>query len=231
MLRRILLSIALLITGTPGQAAPATITDITVKDELGYACIAPEHLEEKTDEAALAFRLTGKMRMPRTCLPDPCSAALSPRDLSNLTGTPVSSPRFADEWEDYYARYADHCRAEVTPFVTDDPLLDGDPPRISRLKAPPLGPFARLTPPLQPLLQPPSNPLLPRSNQCRTRSTSDAKWLMRGAPSNACLAGSGSALSFSTGSADVPIPAPVGFLIAGVLALGWAGRNKRGGKC
>jgi len=53
--------------------------------------------------------------LPRTCVDDPCHAALTQQELSQLTGTDPRIPRFAKEWNDYYARYADYCRKETTP--------------------------------------------------------------------------------------------------------------------
>lgn len=227
MLRRILLVISLLITGIQGQAAPATITDITVEDTLGYACIPAEYLDEKDDSAALAFRLSGKLRMPRTCLPDPCLGALTPQELSNLTGTSPSSPRFDEEWNDYYARYADQCRAEVTPFGNGDPLLDGDPPKIAGFLPPSLGPISRLTAPHIPLFTPALNPILPDTGSCRNLGSSDRKWLLSQTRGDACLAGGGSAARSRFGTSAVPLPAPFLLMMTGFAAFGWAARRNK----
>ena len=94
-----------------------SIADITTVDDLGYSCIDAKYLDAADDgSAAIAFSLTGKVRMPRTCLPEPCARALSQRELSSLTGTEMILPRFQKEWDEYYARYADFCRKEVVPF-------------------------------------------------------------------------------------------------------------------
>ena len=99
------------------SAAPIAISQITEVDALGYTCISGEYLEETDGVAAVAFTLTGKIRMPRTCLPDPCEGALSRTELSQLTGTEMILPRFQNEWDDYYARYAEHCRKETVAFA------------------------------------------------------------------------------------------------------------------
>lgn len=101
--------------GAPVSAAPKSVDLITEIDALGYACIDEAYFVETNGEAATAFQLGGKIRLPRTCVADPCAGALSQRELSNLTGTPFQTARFAQEWDDYYARYADYCRKETTP--------------------------------------------------------------------------------------------------------------------
>lgn len=101
------------------HAAPIAISEITEIDDLGYTCISGQYLEEDNGVAAVAFTLSGKIRMPRTCLPDPCDGAISRQELSQLTGTEMVLPRFESEWNEYYARYADHCRKEVVAFGVD----------------------------------------------------------------------------------------------------------------
>ncbi|MEY1555473.1 hypothetical protein AB3Y40_07530 [Yoonia sp. R2331] len=93
-----------------------SIDDITTVDDLGYSCIDAKYLDAEYDNPALAFTLAGKVRMPRTCLPEPCARALTQSELSNLTGTEMVLPRFQKEWDDYYARYAEVCRKETVPF-------------------------------------------------------------------------------------------------------------------
>ena len=99
----------------PFAASATTIelSDITTVDELGYECISGEHFEEVEDTASLAFSIGKKVRLPRTCLPDPCAGALTQRELSNITGTDTAYPRFREEWNEYYARYSDYCRKET----------------------------------------------------------------------------------------------------------------------
>jgi len=97
---------------TAGQIELVDILDV---DPLGYQCVPSQFFEEGEDgSAAVAFSLSGKTRLPRTCLPDPCARALSRNELSQLTGTSPMLARFSEEWDDYYARYADHCVREVT---------------------------------------------------------------------------------------------------------------------
>lgn len=89
---------------------PLTIEDIMEVDKLGFDCIH----EDKID---LAFHATGKgVRMPRTCLPEPCDKALLPEELALLVGRPANEA----EWEEYFSRYADVCRKEIPPISTDD---------------------------------------------------------------------------------------------------------------
>ncbi len=82
------------------------LSDLTLVDALGYACIPEKDID-------LAFYATGKgMRLPRTCLPEPCEAALTPVQLAGLIGRDP----YQREWDDYFSRYADVCRKEVVPF-------------------------------------------------------------------------------------------------------------------
>lgn len=96
------------------QAGTIELSDILDIDPLGYRCIPSQYFDDGPDgTAAVAFSLSGKTRLPRTCLPDPCERALSPQELSQITGTEPVLARFSEEWDDYYARYADHCRREI----------------------------------------------------------------------------------------------------------------------
>lgn len=130
-----LIAVAAMSFGVPNPlfAAPVSLSDILQRDPLGYECVPSMYLEEGDDgTAAIAFSLTGKSRLPRTCLPEPCARALTPQELSQLTGTEMILARFSGEWDDYYARYADHCRREVTfPPVTDTPDGFVAPPMIT----------------------------------------------------------------------------------------------------
>jgi hypothetical protein len=106
------LSAATLATQMPVGQPLDHIDQVLVFDELGFECVPEERIDA-------AFHLTGKgVRMPRTCLPDPCKAALSPRGLADLIGRPATP----EEWDEYYGRYGDRCLAEVTPFGVDDRL-------------------------------------------------------------------------------------------------------------
>lgn len=81
-------------------------------DTLGFSCIPEADIDR-------AFHLTGKgLRMPRTCLPTPCDGAISRDTLGTLIGRPPTDA----EWDDYYSRYADTCRAEITPFEPEEDL-------------------------------------------------------------------------------------------------------------
>jgi len=89
---------------------PPALEDIMDVDKLGFDCIH----EDKID---LAFHATGKgIRMPRTCLPEPCKKALLPEELALLVGRPTNEK----EWNQYFSRYADVCRKEIPPIATDD---------------------------------------------------------------------------------------------------------------
>ena len=109
-------------------AAPAStivLSDILSVDALGYECVGGEYFDETDDQAAIAFTISEKIRLPRTCLPNPCDRALTRRELSNLTGTEVSLARFDEEWDEYYARYADHCRKEIVD-PSEEEIADED---------------------------------------------------------------------------------------------------------
>lgn len=104
-----------LCTGTAAISATSDIDLMTKTDDLGYTCLDEALFEETADSPALAFLVGGKLRLPRICVDDPCQASLTQDELSQLTGTDPRIPRFAREWNDYYARYADYCRKETTP--------------------------------------------------------------------------------------------------------------------
>jgi hypothetical protein len=103
-----------ILPGSHAFAAPIELADILEIDALGYRCIPSVYFDDGEDgSAAIAFSLSGKTRLPRTCLPDPCARALTQQELSSITGTEPMLARFHNEWDDYYSRYADHCRREV----------------------------------------------------------------------------------------------------------------------
>lgn len=103
-----------LVSGSSAFAAKIELSDLLDIDALGYRCVPSAYFDEQPDGSpAIAFSVSGKTRLPRTCLPDPCARALTPQELSSITGTEPMLARFHDEWEDYYARYADHCRREI----------------------------------------------------------------------------------------------------------------------
>lgn len=116
-----------------------TAEDILRIDELGYECISAEFFEETDlDIAPIAFQIGGKIRLARTCLPDPCIGALTQFELAGLTGTDRNHPRFQEEWHDYYARYADHCRRETNPLPQD--VVASAPNEAEEFWAPVLNP-------------------------------------------------------------------------------------------
>lgn len=108
---------SLLLCFLPGSraiAGPIELADILEIDALGYRCIPSMYFDDDANGgAAIAFSLSGKTRLPRTCLPDPCARALTKQELSQITGTEPILASFHNEWDDYYSRYADHCRREV----------------------------------------------------------------------------------------------------------------------
>lgn len=117
-------AVASLTSATPAlaasQAPAATValSDLIEIDTLGYTCIAEASLES-------AFGATGKSgRLPRTCLPEPCDGALSRDELASLIGRTPSG----DEWDDYFARYAQVCRHEALGFGAPDvpAVVDAD---------------------------------------------------------------------------------------------------------
>jgi len=92
------------------SAKPLLLQDIMDVDELGFDCIREELID-------VAFHATGKgMRMPRTCLPEPCAKALEPEELALLIGRKATE----EEWDQYFSRYSEVCRKEVTPFDKDE---------------------------------------------------------------------------------------------------------------
>jgi hypothetical protein len=85
---------------------PGHLDDLLQVDALGFECVAEEDIDR-------AFHATGKgLRLPRTCLPEPCSEALAREELAALIGRPPTQ----SEWDDYYTRYADTCRRETIDF-------------------------------------------------------------------------------------------------------------------
>ncbi len=95
------------------------LADLIRNDVLGGDCIAEDDID-------LAFFATGKgMRLPRTCLPEPCSQALTPFKLAELIGRPAQQ----SEWDRYFSRYADACRKEVVSFddaVAEEPISSAE---------------------------------------------------------------------------------------------------------
>ena len=124
--------------GTPVFAAKIELADILEIDALGYRCVPTAYFDEQPDGSpAIAFSISGKTRLPRTCLPDPCARSLTQQELSAITGTEPMLARFHEEWDDYYARYADHCRREVVVSRprSKTPQTEGFwPPNISRAR-------------------------------------------------------------------------------------------------
>ncbi len=97
---------------------PLLLEDLIDVDDLGFDCIREELID-------VAFHASGKgVRMPRTCLPEPCVKALVPEELALLIGRQPEE----EEWGQYFSRYADVCRKEVVPFNTTDlePPADSD---------------------------------------------------------------------------------------------------------
>ena len=221
----------------PVQAAPRSIAEITEIDQLGYECIDPKYLDEADDgPAAIAFTLTGKVRMPRTCLPEPCARALSQLELSQLTGTEMILPVFQKQWDDYYVRYADHCRKEVVPFgeePLDPPMSTQDfwppivsPPiiidnKISSFKTPSLGVQTGIPniapiglPKLTQLFNPPNlGPAAdsgsPDRSRCEAPVDGNEMWLYGSSSSGSvCRAGGGTAAGASAGYSPPPTTTP-----------------------
>lgn len=213
---------ASMLNPVPAFSSPVVLSDILNIDPLGYACVPSRYFDEGEDgAAAIAFVLSGKTRLPRTCLPEPCARALTRQELSALTGTETILARFHNEWEDYYARYADHCRKETNwykpgspPVVAGppsdfwEPIIDqsrrirrGDPPQTSSVMTPLVGP-PRL-PPLSPP-RPPSSLVPPESPPNMSMQTSSS--------------GSGGQAPPPTPPTPAPIPLPpAGILLATVL--------------
>ena len=216
----------------PIDAAPRLISEITAIDQLGYECIDPKYLDEETGgPAAIAYTLAGEIRRPRTCLPEPCARALTPSELSALTGSEMILPVFLAEWDDYYARYADYCRKEVVPFGEEplDPLMSSSdfwplvlsPPviadeKISGVLDPAKSPPAIISglsainfPQLKKLFSPPviapANEGNPSANRdCRADVEGAEMWLYDTSGTTlTCSAGGGTAAAASTDYSEI----------------------------
>lgn len=150
-LTRALFTLCCMSLAVSAAARTLTIADITTTDALGYSCIEAHYLDETDDNGftAVAFTLSGKMRLPRTCLPEPCARALTRAELAALTGTPRQTRRSDREWDDYYARYADHCRRETVPADGPDPTLSTEGFWSPLVDTPRLTALDRATPGLQ----------------------------------------------------------------------------------
>ena len=104
-----------------------SLSQLLREDALGDECIEEADID-------LAFFAAGKgMRLPRTCLPDPCNEALTPFRLAELIGRPAQ----ASEWDRYFSRYADACRKEIVSF--DEDAVIEEPPSPAEFWAPILG--------------------------------------------------------------------------------------------
>ncbi len=104
-----------------------SLAELLREDPLGGDCIAEDDID-------LAFFAAGKgLRLPRTCLPEPCDEALTPFRLAELIGRPASP----EEWEQYFSRYADVCRKEIVSF--EDEISDPGPTSRTEFWAPILG--------------------------------------------------------------------------------------------
>lgn len=178
-LRHIISIAAIGLIPSAASASTLVLSDILTVDALGYECVAGEYFEETDGEAAIAFTISEKIRLPRTCLPAPCDRALSQRELSNLTGTEITLARFGDEWDEYYARYADHCRKEVVdpnveeisdeefwepiitppedPYIIAEPVVPTPAPQPPGVIPPPLPPL-QISPETTPTPEDPENP-------------------------------------------------------------------------
>ena len=97
---------------TPSE--PLALQDIMDVDKLGFDCIREDMID-------VAFHATGKgARLPRTCMPEPCTKALVPNELALLIGREAREA----EWDEYFSRYAEVCRREIPPEITDE-FVDG----------------------------------------------------------------------------------------------------------
>jgi hypothetical protein len=222
---------------SPANAGVIAITDLIEQDPLGYECIPSSFLDEAEDgTAAIAFSLTGKSRLPRTCLPNPCDRALTPRELSNITGTEMILARFSGEWDDYYARYADYCRAEVvlptqTPQTRPTTIAQGPvvtpvaafwPPIIERSRK-----IQRLTPPSSNRGQPVTAGLINPPDWGIPNRPGDAPVVIVGTPRTIrMLTSAGGSGGYEPPDSDgprkvpAPAPSPVPIPASGLLLLG-----------
>lgn len=74
----------------PVAAASVTLADLQRVDDLGFTCVPEDDLEA-------AFRATGKgIRLPQTCISDPCAQVLGDVEFSSLLGRPADAAEFAD---------------------------------------------------------------------------------------------------------------------------------------
>lgn len=103
--------------GRPAAAAPVSaLSDLVEVDQLGFACIPEDDLEA-------AFRATGKgVRLPQTCIADPCAQLLGEVEFGSLLGRPADAAEFAD----YRGRMTRVCGAPTIwaeRGITEEQLL------------------------------------------------------------------------------------------------------------
>lgn len=122
-----------LLIASPAFAATTTPSAITMMDPIGTGCVDGGGYDDP-------FPSGKGVRAPAFCLPNPCDRALSRAELSrDIIGRDVENW----EWDAYYSRYAEICRAEALgadaprkPVTTDtfwEPLIN--PPQLAYLPA------------------------------------------------------------------------------------------------
>lgn len=189
-----------LLPASTAVAGPIALSDILDIDPLGYECIPSRYFDDNPDGSApIAFSLSGKTRLPRTCLPDPCARALTQQELSGITGTEPILAKFSNEWDDYYSRYADHCVREVT--VSRPRTADFWKPIITRART-----TQRLGIPTSSRI----NPFIPGGFSTPT---------FRPTPNLISFTPKVESTGPVIGPSPVPVPAS-GLLLGGVLAVG-----------
>lgn len=102
------LALAIVLFGTPAFAATSSLPDtsmpgLALMDPIGTGCIDGGGSDDP-------FPSSKGVRAPTFCLPNPCKAALSREELGrDILGRSAETW----EWDAYYSRYAEFCRAEA----------------------------------------------------------------------------------------------------------------------
>jgi hypothetical protein len=97
------IAFAMLLIAPPAFAATITLPTLAQMDPVGTGCIDGGGYDDP-------FPSSKGVRAPAFCLNNPCQRALSRDQLGNdILGRPAHNW----EWDTYYSRYAEFCRAEA----------------------------------------------------------------------------------------------------------------------
>ena len=141
------LALVALLVAPPATAATSPLPVMEPMDPIGIGCIDGGGYDDP-------FPVSKGVRAPAFCLPEPCRAALSREELGrDILGRPAEDW----EWDTYYSRYAEFCRAEaVVPRGSTPPVRTAEafwtpiiaPPLQSYLPAGLSGPLSPATGPI-----------------------------------------------------------------------------------